>query len=195
VKREKVSALPKDAVGAVRQIVKFRCLAKNTDDDAGECEEGEDSSAATANRPVSNWRNSAAESKGESSRRRMKWVAQASEYWPIPRLASMSEDDMKLILSGDSPQSTTSYSIQSPDESTLHDLTLVPPPKKGRILLVGSGPGHPSLLTIATHNALTQYADLVLSDKLVPAAVLALVLSRCGLHANSLAMPKARNQR
>jgi uroporphyrin-III C-methyltransferase len=105
----------------------------------------------------------------------MKWVAQVSEYWPIPRLASMSEDDMKLILSGGSPQITSSYSIQSPDESSLHDLSLVPPPKKGRILLVGSGPGHPSLLTIATHNALTKYADLVLSDKLVPAAVLALI--------------------
>ena len=33
----------------------------------------------------------------------------------------------------------------------------------------------PSLLTIATHTALTQLADLVLSDKLVPAAVLSIV--------------------
>lgn len=48
-------------------------------------------------------------------------------------------------------------------------------PKNGRILLVGSGPGHPSLLTVATHLALTQQADVVLSDKLVPDAVLALI--------------------
>lgn len=48
-------------------------------------------------------------------------------------------------------------------------------PKKGRILLVGSGPGHPSLLTIATHTALTQWADLVLFDKLVPESILALI--------------------
>jgi len=47
--------------------------------------------------------------------------------------------------------------------------------KNGRILLVGSGPGHPSLLTIATHTALTQWADLVLSDKLVPQTILALI--------------------
>jgi uroporphyrin-III C-methyltransferase len=47
--------------------------------------------------------------------------------------------------------------------------------KKGRILLVGSGPGHPSLLTIATHTALTQWADLVLSDKLVPDTILSLI--------------------
>lgn len=175
VKREIVSVLPKDVAGAVKQIGKLRRLAKNTDDEVGESEEGEDSSAATPNRPVPCWRNSVAESKDESSRRRMKWVAQVSEYWPITRLSSMSEDDMKLILSGDSPQTTSSYSVQAPDESSLHDLTLFPPPKKGRILLVGSGPGHPSLLTIATHNALTRHADLVLSDKLVPAAVLALI--------------------
>jgi len=47
----------------------------------------------------------------------------------------------------------------------------------GRIFLVGSGPGHPSLLTVATRDALTKYADLVLSDKLVPAAVLDIVPS------------------
>jgi len=41
--------------------------------------------------------------------------------------------------------------------------------------LVGSGPGHPSLLTIATHTALTQWADVVLSDKLVPESILALI--------------------
>ncbi|KAG2140173.1 tetrapyrrole methylase, partial [Suillus clintonianus] len=58
----------------------------------------------------------------------------------------------------------------------LHNLTLSLPPRKNHILLVGSGPGHPSLLTIATHtDALTKYADHVLSDKLIPAAVLALI--------------------
>jgi uroporphyrin-III C-methyltransferase len=48
-------------------------------------------------------------------------------------------------------------------------------PQKGRILLVGSGPGHPSLLTIAAHTALTQWANLVLSDKLVPDKILSLI--------------------
>lgn len=49
------------------------------------------------------------------------------------------------------------------------------PSRRGRILLVGSGPGHPSLPTVATHAALTEHADLVLSDKLVPEVVLALI--------------------
>ncbi|KAG1886878.1 uroporphyrin-III C-methyltransferase [Suillus fuscotomentosus] len=156
VRREIVSMLPKDIAGAVRQVGRLRRLAKNTDDEVAECEEGENSSVTTPNRPVPGWRSSATESKDESSRRRMKWAAQ-------------------LILSGDSPQTISPCSVQVPNESSLHNLTLLPPPKKGRILLVGSGPGYPSLLTIATHNALMKHADLVLSDKLHPAAILALI--------------------
>ena len=60
-------------------------------------------------------------------------------------------------------------------QSKLSSLPSKTPAKNGRILLVGSGPGHPSLLTIATHTALTQWADLVLSDKLVPDSILALI--------------------
>ena len=60
-------------------------------------------------------------------------------------------------------------------QSNLSSLPSEIPKKIGRILLVGSGPGHPSLLTIATHTALTQWADLVLSDKLVPDTILTLI--------------------
>ncbi|KAJ8583661.1 uroporphyrin-III C-methyltransferase [Rhizopogon salebrosus TDB-379] len=176
VRREIVSLLPKEVAGAVKQVGKLRNLAKNAGDQTesgGEGDEGEDSGVTTPNRPVPRWQCGTDESKEESSRRRMKWVAQVSEYWPIARLTSMSEGEMKLILSGDSPQ--TSYITPASIESSRHNLTLSPPQKKGRILLVGSGPGHPSLLTIATQDALVKYADLVLSDKLVPAAVLALI--------------------
>lgn len=179
VRRDIVSMLPKEVAGAVRKVGKLRHLAKNAEaqtENSGEGEEGEDSGVTTPNRPVPSWKYGIEENKEESSRRRMKWVAQVSEYWPIARLAYMSEDEMKLILSGDSPK--TSYFTPAPIESSLHNLTLSPPQKKGRILLVGSGPGHPSLLTVATQNALTKYADLVLSDKLVPAAVLALIPAR-----------------
>ncbi|EGO05389.1 hypothetical protein SERLA73DRAFT_43774 [Serpula lacrymans var. lacrymans S7.3] len=70
--------------------------------------------------------------------------------------------------------------LDSPSDLTqigIHDLSLLSPSAqpRGRILLVGSGPGHPSLLTLATHKALTKHANLVLSDKLVPAAVLKLI--------------------
>ena len=59
--------------------------------------------------------------------------------------------------------------------SNHHLLQITPSAPPGRIYLVGSGPGHPSLLTLATHDALTRRANLVLSDKLVPAAVLSLI--------------------
>jgi uroporphyrin-III C-methyltransferase len=78
---------------------------------------------------------------------------------------------MQQILAGENLSTVTTHgaSEQLPSRHFGHF------PKTGRILLVGSGPGHPSLLTVATHAALTQQADLVLSDKLVPDAVLALI--------------------
>jgi len=79
----------------------------------------------------------------------------------------MSLQDMAELLLEEIPESTISEARNSP-----HAIAI---PKRGRIFLVGSGPGHPSLLTIATHTTLTKLADLVLSDKLVPDAVLALI--------------------
>lgn len=51
----------------------------------------------------------------------------------------------------------------------------IPSPKRGRIYLLGSGPGSPALLTRAAHALLTKHATLILSDKLVPSEVLALI--------------------
>ncbi|KAJ3282314.1 hypothetical protein HK104_010964 [Borealophlyctis nickersoniae] len=48
--------------------------------------------------------------------------------------------------------------------------------RKGRILLVGAGPGDPGLLTVDALNAL-RTADLVVSDQLVPPRILALIPS------------------
>jgi uroporphyrin-III C-methyltransferase len=53
--------------------------------------------------------------------------------------------------------------------------------KKGRIILAGSGPGHPDLLTSATHKALLS-ADVILADKLVPSGVLDLIPRRTPVH-------------
>lgn len=59
--------------------------------------------------------------------------------------------------------------------SLLSGPNLSPVPPKGQILLVGSGPGHPSMLTVAARKALTELGTRVLSDKLVPSEVLALI--------------------
>ena len=112
-------------------------------------------------------------------------MAQVSEYWPMSRLARMTEVEMSGVLDGEgglaglggaaSGQNGFSHHPGDSEMNSLHLLPLSRTVPQGRILLVGSGPGHPSLLTIATHEALTRHAELVLSDKLVPDAVLRLI--------------------
>lgn len=161
IRRDIIAKLPKDAGRAAVNLGRLREMAKEEEDMV--CDE--DSSHTTPNRPVP--ARGLPEAPLEAARRRMKWVAQVSEYWPISRIAHMSLQDMAGLLLEETPESTIPEARNSP-----HAIAI---PKRGRIFLVGSGPGHPSLLTIATHNTLTKLADLVLSDKLVPDAVLALI--------------------
>lgn len=176
VKREIVSRLPKEVGAATEKVGRLRALAKSAPAEEAFNECTEDS---TPNRPVP--QRTPSETVDECARRRMKWVAQVSEYWPIPRLAELTDQDTEGILAGESRfELTNSISpthSHDSDVSSVHQLHMTPPQRKGRIVLVGSGPGHPSLLTIATHDALTKHAHLVLSDKLVPAAVLDLIPS------------------
>ncbi|PPQ89962.1 hypothetical protein CVT25_009602 [Psilocybe cyanescens] len=188
LRREIVAKLPREVGAAVEQVGQMRSMAKGdislpphedvampVDEDIDEEELAEDGGVLTPNRPVPSRSNS--ENALETRRRRVKWVAQVSEYWPISKLATMSEADMKDVLAAN--QNTLSLSsaanILGAPQTLVPSLHFKSFPKLGRILLVGSGPGHPSLLTIATHTALTQLADLVLSDKLVPDAVLSLI--------------------
>ncbi|KAJ7292636.1 uroporphyrin-III C-methyltransferase [Mycena rebaudengoi] len=171
IKRDLVGLLPKEVGAAVEKVGMMRSLVrpKVAEDATFKIEDDElceDSGVATPNRPVPS--RSPTETDAENATRRMKWVAQVSEYWPLSKLAAMTDAEMCEVLAG---EYSTAPSAPSAIPS-LHSLDIGP---KGRILLVGSGPGHPSLLTLATHTALTQLADLVLSDKLVPAAVLALI--------------------
>ncbi|KLJ13682.1 uroporphyrin-III C-methyltransferase/precorrin-2 dehydrogenase/sirohydrochlorin ferrochelatase [Blastomyces silverae] len=105
--------------------------------------------------------------------RRMRWLSQICEYWPLRRLASITGADMEAILGA--------YRSASGKASSTLDDGLPLPPKKGKIILAGSGPGHPDLLTKATHNAIKN-ADLILADKLVPAPVLDLIPRRIEVH-------------
>ncbi|KAK0540232.1 uroporphyrin-III C-methyltransferase [Tilletia horrida] len=65
---------------------------------------------------------------------------------------------------------------------SVHSLSLDLPPsaqrvgRRGHVYLLGSGPGHPGLLTQFAYRLLTSPStDLILSDKLVPASILALI--------------------
>ncbi|WVQ75715.1 uroporphyrinogen-III C-methyltransferase [Cryptococcus sp. DSM 104548] len=120
-------------------------------------------------------------SESEQQLRRMRWVYQMSEYYSFEHLARMSEDEMDKALEiwgekdygGELPHHLPSDKPQQEDADK--------PVKKGRILLVGSGPGHPSLLTLSAHHALTT-STLVLSDKLVPSQILALIPPSVKVH-------------
>ncbi|KAI2466498.1 uroporphyrin-III C-methyltransferase [Annulohypoxylon bovei var. microspora] len=102
--------------------------------------------------------------------RRMRWLGQVCEYWPLKRLAAITDADVTSILQSYSDLTTT-----NPSSSSL--IGNPAPATRGRIILAGSGPGHPDLLTRATYKAM-QSADLVLADKLVPAGVLDLIPRR-----------------
>jgi uroporphyrin-III C-methyltransferase len=100
--------------------------------------------------------------------RRMRWLAQVCEYWPLKRLAAVTDEDVEGILKSYSAGPTTGGFGPAGSGSRA---------APGRVILAGSGPGHPDLLTRATYKAI-QTADLILADKLVPAGVLDLVPRR-----------------
>lgn len=112
----------------------------------------------------------------------MRYVAQLSEYWPLDRLASVN----LATLSGPSTPLASSPGSSSPaldGPHSQHSLLIAPPldASKGRILLLGTGPGSTLLLTRLAYLFLTSppgspyYVDLFLSDKLVPSEILALI--------------------
>ncbi|KAG9052388.1 hypothetical protein FS842_009940, partial [Serendipita sp. 407] len=167
--------------------------------------EVEDSQPSSPNEPVQRQGTKdglfLGESEEERQERRMRWVAQVSEYWPLERLASTldltsSFDDLFREFASPPPpqeqeisptQSITTAHLPPPlgpngDDvvPSRHTLNLTTPTMypRGKIYLLGSGPGHPGLLTLSAHSILTTQATLVLSDKLVPSEVLALIPSR-----------------
>lgn len=184
------------------------------------------------------------EEAAEKTKRRMRWVAQISEYWPMEYLGGMGAEQMREALrsfgedeaagltkasskptkAGEeallsvepqaistsgaiaddgvpdedassrgrsraaplatgSEEDPTSLASSRPRARSQHSLAIFPPPPprsvaQGHIYLVGSGPGHPGLLTLLGHRLLTSPSThLVLSDKLVPAPILRLIPS------------------
>ena len=105
--------------------------------------------------------------------RRMRWLSQICEYWPLRRLANITDTDVDSVLK--------SYAANPSTSTPLDTAHLDHVEKRGRIILAGSGPGHPDLLTRATHKAILS-ADVILADKLVPSGVLDLIPRRTPVH-------------
>ncbi|KAK6353362.1 hypothetical protein TWF696_005330 [Orbilia brochopaga] len=103
--------------------------------------------------------------------RRGRWLAQICEYWPLQKLCELTDSDVDSLFH---EYASSSPSATAPSASTSTSTA------QGTITLVGAGPGDPALLTKAALDAIAS-ADLILADKLVPAAVLALAPRRASI--------------
>jgi uroporphyrin-III C-methyltransferase len=171
IRREIASTLPPDLgaavdkLGTVRRRIWEQDHANEAEVDAEDDDSGQ---SATFNKLVT-------PSDAEAAKaRRMRWLSQICEYWPLRRLAAITDEDVDAILLAYKRETTRNESDGKP---LLDPATLDARQGQGRIVLAGSGPGHPDLLTTATLKAIKS-ADLILADKLVPAPVLELVPRR-----------------
>jgi uroporphyrin-III C-methyltransferase len=179
IKREIVSKLPPNVGAAVDNIGKLRIRAKSKD------KLSDDDNETPLNSPVlqidtpSLLRQASYKLEhpvdNDEQLRRMRWVHQMSEYYSFEGLARLTDDDLVKALD----KWSESDSLPHHENGTTETGLAVG--KKGRISLIGSGPGHPSLLTVAALHSLKN-ATLILSDKLVPAEILALIPSTTKLH-------------
>ena len=176
IRRELVARLPRDAGTAVVRVGELRRLAR------AEGEADDEHHATTPNQPVPQRSSKGEETDAERSVRRMRWVAQISEYWSYSLLSGLTKEGMEKVLGGDGLDVPSEPTRGDIEKSSRHGLVVTPSSPRGTIFLLGSGPGHPGLLTVATRDILTKRADLVLSDKLVPEAVLALTPKNVEVH-------------
>jgi len=103
----------------------------------------------------------------------MRWLSQICEYWPLRRLAALTDTDIDTLFREFAASSPSKIGPTSTNPETVR--------KTGRIILAGSGPGNPDLLTRAAHKAILS-ADLILADKLVPSPILDLIPRRATIH-------------
>lgn len=170
IRREVASSLPRGLGAACGQLGRVRRRIQEEDDDdclaaaaaaaAGDGDGDADADDSLDQGSLFNRLVAAEDVRG----RRMRWLGQMCEYWPLKRLAGITDHDVEKLLAA--------YPGPSPPPPSS------PGPRRlGRVILAGSGPGHPDLLTSATLKSM-QAADLVLADKLVPSGVLDLVPRR-----------------
>ncbi|KAJ5758813.1 hypothetical protein N7520_005969 [Penicillium odoratum] len=171
LRREIAAFLPTNLGSAIDRLGAMRCRLWEEDHAAGLTDaafEGDDDDTTgqkhTFNTLVTEDDVAAAKT------RRTRWLSQICEYWPLRKLVSITDGDIDQILQAYSSGNTTQ---ETPESNVVS--------RKGTIILAGSGPGHPDLLTRATYKAI-QNADIILADKLVPAPVLDMIPRRTEVH-------------
>lgn len=113
---------------------------------------------------VSNLRKSINSNENLNKREKLKWLSQIIDYYPLTELGKISIDKLN-----DDLNNLNLTSISSSSNNNNNELI-----KRGKISLVGSGPGSISNLTIGALNSIYE-ADLILADKLVPQEILDLI--------------------
>ncbi|KAJ1879038.1 uroporphyrin-III C-methyltransferase, partial [Kickxella alabastrina] len=112
-----------------------------------------------------------------NGKRRMTWLTQLCDYWPIEQLARLDSDNIDDLLDAyvqqADPKSVKIAHKSAPASPVLggsdeHGAA------SGSLVLVGAGVGDPDLLTVRAHRELLQ-ADIVLADKLIPEPVLSII--------------------
>ncbi|KAI4179749.1 MAG: hypothetical protein L6R41_007654 [Letrouitia leprolyta] len=184
IRREIASLLPPnfgsaiERIGTIRRRIWEEDHRAQTLEDPSPAVENEDDEVP-AQRPTFN-RLVSEDDANAAKTRRIRWLSQICEYWPLRRLASIADNDIDSILQAYPSQTQTPTIARTApplDTSTLDLRSLRTP----RIILAGSGPGSPSRLTHATHRAL-QTATIILADKLVPSPILDLIPRRTPVH-------------
>jgi uroporphyrin-III C-methyltransferase len=182
VKREIVASLPSSIGETCERMGRLRRRVQGFDAEEEE-EEGEQRSSFNAlvlpRSPEEDGGEEGEEGEEEEeeedregkARKRGRWLAQMCEYWPLERLCALTEGEAEGMFDSYTATATTTIT------TTTAPSQVAGKKKVGKILLVGSGPGHPDLLTLASKRALEE-ADLVLADKLVPSGVLELIPRR-----------------
>ena len=176
IRREIATSLPPkfgetvERLGAIRRRI---WEEDHKDHDGDELGADLDDSYATSQRPTFN-RLVSDDDIDAARTRRMRWLAQICEYWPLKRLAAITDADIDVILHA--------YKSSSESAAPLSSVNLDHrQASKPTVYLAGSGPGSPELLTLATHHAI-QTASVILADKLVPEPVLNLIPRRTPVH-------------
>jgi len=170
IRREIAASLPPNLGTAVERLGSLRRRIWEEDHAAElsqdpEAEEEDMGQPATFNQLVT------AENVEAARGRRMRWMSQICEYWPLRRLSSISDADIETLFRDYAKPNT----LQGGGKSNIGRA------RPGKIILAGSGPGNPDLLTRAAHKAILS-ADVVLADKLVPGPILDLVPRRATVH-------------
>ena len=177
IRREIANTLPKNFGDTLERLGTVRRRVWEEDHQTIETEEvnlDTEDHYATAQRPTFN-RLVSEDDVNAAKTRRMRWLSQICEYWPLRQLAAITDADIDKIL-----DSYTSKADTPPTSLNNTTLELRDRPKP-QIILAGSGPGSPALLTIATYRAI-QNASVILADKLVPEPVLNLIPRRTSVH-------------